>query len=85
MHLGQSQAGEGEKGSNESTEKSQDQLKGQLGYGAPVETEKESKACSPQGSTNHHIHGLIPTHRDMVYCIHTPSLLTKRMGVYYQP
>lgn len=74
MHLGQSQAREGEEGSNESAEQCQDQLKGQLGYGAPVEAEEESKACSPQGSTNHHIHGLIPTHRDMVYCIHTLPL-----------
>lgn len=80
MHLGQSQAWEGEKGSNESTEQCQDQLKGQLGYGAPVETEEESKAYSLQGSTNHHIQGLIPTHGDMVYCIHTHSLSTDQGG-----
>lgn len=81
MHLGQSQAGEGEKGSNESAEQCQDQLKGQFGYGAPVETEEES---SPQGSINHHIHGLILTHGDMVYSIlytHTPSVLTKEAEV----
>lgn len=59
MHLGQSQARKGEKGSNERAEQCQDQLKGQFGYGAPVETEQESKNCSQQGNTNHYIHGLI--------------------------
>jgi len=73
MHLGQSQAREGEKGSDESTEQCQDQLKGQLGYRTPADAE-EKQGSSPQGSPNHHIHGLILTHRDMVYCIHTLPL-----------
>lgn len=76
MHLGQSQAREGEKGSNESAEQCQDQLKGQLGYRAPVEAEEESKACSPQGKTkpshtwfnpNPQRHGILYTHTLPLY------------------
>ncbi|TRY66281.1 hypothetical protein DNTS_006427, partial [Danionella cerebrum] len=77
MHLSQSQPREGEEGSNERAENCQYQLKGQLGYGAPVERRREQELFT-MGSTNHHFYNLIQTQSPVHTGTHTASFLTKQ-------